>query len=517
MMLPDHNEIIRNRYNKVDLLYSEGIDPYPSKWSPNSSARQIIEKAQDPEQGAAYVESAPEVAIGGRIMTIRHMGKASFLHLKDDGATIQIYIKRDELLDPEQDWTLFKERLDMGDLVGVQGKVFRTRTGELSIQARILVLLTKAVRPLPEKWHGLQDKETRYRQRYVDLISNESVRETFIQRSRVISALRRHLEELGYLEVETPMMHPILGGAAARPFQTHHNALGIPLFLRIAPELYLKRLTVGGMDRVFEINRNFRNEGLSVRHNPEFTMLELYTAYFNYHDTMDLTEQAIQTVARQVFDRTVFSWNGHDIGLGDPFERMTYLDAIRRFVPGLAGAPLSWSADPQTTRPILEGVLGHLPSELRETHRLLEFVFETHVESHLVQPTFVTEFPKASSPLAKAKPGDPAVADRFELFAGCMELANGYSELNDPRLQWESFSAQGAARDRGDEEACQMDEDYVRALEYGMLPCSGLGIGIDRLVMILTGAASIRDVILFPLMKPEVWAPEPFESEEMPS
>jgi lysyl-tRNA synthetase class 2 len=514
-MLSDHNEIIRNRYSKADQLRERGIDPYPTKWSPDTSAAAIRKLAEDPQFGPAYVERAPEVAIGGRIMTIRVMGKAAFFHLKDNGTIIQAYIKRDAV--PADNWTLFKEFLDMGDLVGIQGFVFRTKTGELSIHVRSLVLLAKSVRPLPEKWHGLQDKETRYRQRYVDLIANDEVRQVFVQRGTLLRETRRFLEERDYLEVETPMMHPILGGAAARPFATHHNALGMPLYLRIAPELYLKRLTVGGLDRVFEINRNFRNEGLSIRHNPEFTMLELYTAYFDYKDTMALTENLIREVALKVFQTTEFSWNGFDISFQQPFAKMTYLGSIEQAFPQLGRGQVSWEATPEETRALLEPVVGPLPSQARLTHQMLEFVFEHHVENRLIQPTFITEFPAASSPLAKASPERPAVAERFELFLGTMEIANGYSELNDPKRQYECFLDQVSQREGGNEEACQMDEDYIRALEYGMVPCSGLGIGMDRLTMVLTGAPSIRDVILFPLMKPEVRQEETEDSQSSES
>lgn len=492
-MLSDHNDIIENRYQKADRLREENIDPFPTKWDPTHTSDEIRSNSEK------MIESGEAVRVAGRIMTVRHMGKASFFHLKDNGGRIQVYLKKDQV--GEEDYRLFKEFADMGDIAGVEGTVFVTRTGELSVQARSFSLLSKSMRPLPEKWHGLTDKETRYRQRYVDLIVNDEVRDTFCLRSRIISAIRNHLTDLGYLEVETPMMHPIAGGAAARPFVTHHNALGMPLYLRIAPELYLKRLTVGGLDKTFEINRNFRNEGLSTRHNPEFTMLELYTAYWDYRSTMELTEQTIQHVAQKVFGGTQFVWGDHTFDVKAPLERITYLDAIKKHVPALAEADLSWSDPADVTLNKVKGV--YTPEKTGSTAEILTDLFENLVEEHLIQPVFITEFAKAVSPLAKSKPDDPAVAERFELYICGMEIANGYSELNDPREQYARFQEQAAAKAGGDEEATDMDEDYVRALEHGMPPASGLGVGIDRLTMLLTNSPSIRDVILFPLMRPE--------------
>lgn len=492
-MLPDHNEIIENRYQKAERLRSENIDPFVTKWDPSHTSGQV---RADEE---TFIEAKTPVKVAGRIMTIRHMGKASFFHIKDNDGRIQVYLKKD--LIPEADFKVFKEYADMGDIVGVDGTVFITRTGELSIQATSFTLLTKSVRPLPEKWHGLTDKETRYRQRYVDLIVNDEVRDTFVLRSRIVSALRAFLTERGYLEVETPMMHTVVGGATARPFVTHHNALGLPLYLRIAPELFLKRLTVGGLDKVFEINRNFRNEGVSVRHNPEFTMLELYTAYWDYRSTMELTENSIQYVAEKLFGTTKFQFGEQEFDVAAPLTRITYLDAIRKYVPALADTQLSWSDSAETT---LEKIRGSFnPKNKTSTAHMLIEVFEELVEPHLVEAVFITEFPKAVSPLAKSKPDDPLVAERFELYICGMEIANGYSELNDPREQYERFKEQVDAKAKGDEEANDMDEDYIRALEYGMPPTSGLGVGIDRLTMLLTNSPSIRDVILFPLMRPE--------------
>lgn len=492
-MLADHNEIIRNRYAKADALRAENYNPYVNRWVPTHSSGDIREKQDE------LVADKTAVRVAGRIMTIRHMGKASFFHLKDEQGTIQVYIKNG--LVAEADYRIFKEYADMGDIAGIEGEAFITRTGELTVQANSFALLSKSVRPLPEKWHGLKDIETRYRQRYVDLIANDDVRETFVKRSRMVAEMRAYLMGRGYLEVETPMMQRVSGGATAKPFVTHHNALDIDLYLRIAPELYLKRLTVGGMEKIFEINRNFRNEGLSMKHNPEFTMLELYTAYWDYHDTMDLTEAMVRHVAQQVFGSTGFTWGEMTFDLGPAFPRLTYLDAIRKYVPGAENVEMSWSDAPEVTLEKIKPF--HNPEQRASTHGMLIEVFEQRVEKNLVAPVFITEFAKAVSPLAKSKEGDPTVADRFEMYLCGMELANGYSELNDPREQYLRFKEQVEQKAKGDEEAQEMDEDYVRALEYGMPPASGLGVGIDRLAMVMTNSQSIRDVILFPHMKPE--------------
>ena len=492
-MLKDHNEIIRIRYAKADKLREEGVNPYVNRWDPTHSSA-AIKAGQE-----ALIEAKTPVRVAGRIMVIRHMGKASFFHLKDSSGLIQVYLKRDAL--PEEDYRLFKEHSDMGDIVGVSGPLFITRTGELTVQAVSFTFLTKSVRPLPEKWHGLKDTELRYRQRYLDMIVNDEVSQTFVKRSRIVGSMRRFLEERGYLEVETPMMQPIWGGAAARPFKTHHNALDVPLFLRIAPELYLKRLMVGGLEKVFEINRNFRNEGVSTRHNPEFTMMELYTAHWDYRDTMDLTETMIRSIAAEVFAQTKFVWGKHEFDLGEPFARIGYIEAVRRYVPEAADVELRWDDPADETRRKMAPF--HKPEKAVTTAQMIVELFEARVEPNLVQPVFITDFPKENSPLAKARPDDPSVAERFELYICGMEICNGYSELNDPREQYERFRDQVAARAQGDDEAHEMDEDYIRALEYGMPPASGLGVGIDRLVMLMTGSESIRDVILFPLMKPE--------------
>ncbi|MBX7246089.1 MAG: lysine--tRNA ligase [Candidatus Sumerlaeaceae bacterium] len=492
-MLRDHNEIIRNRYQKADRLREEQINPFVNRWVPSHSSADIRGTSEK------LIEEKTKLRVAGRMMTVRHMGKAAFFHLKDGTGHIQIYIKKDIV--PEDQYRIFREYCDTGDIVGVEGEAFITKTGELSILASGFELLTKSVRPLPEKWHGLKDIETRYRQRYVDLIANDEVRDTFVKRSRLVSALRSYLTGRGYLEVETPMMHPISGGATAKPFTTHHNALDMELFLRIAPELYLKRLTVGGLEKTFEINRNFRNEGLSMKHNPEFTMLELYTAYWDYRDTMVLTEETIRHAAREVFETTEFVFGETSFDVGPEFPRMTYLDAIRKYVPGAESTDLNWNDSPEDTLAKMKPF--HTPEFKGPTHQMLVELFDRRVEPQLQQPVFITEFPKANSPLAKSRPDNPAVAERFELFICGMEIANGYSELNDPAEQYERFKDQVEQKAKGDEEAQSMDEDYIRALEYGMPPTSGLGVGIDRLAMLLTNSPTIRDVILFPLMKPE--------------
>lgn len=492
-MLKDHNDIIRNRYARAQELRARGINPYVNRWIPTHSAGAIRANSEQ------LIADHTAVRVAGRVMAIRHMGKASFFHIKDESGQIQVYIKKGTV--PDTDYELFKDFTDMGDIAGVEGEVFVTRTGELTVLASSFALLTKSVRPLPEKWHGLKDVETRYRQRYVDLIANEEVHRTFLLRSRIITAMRSYLVGRGYIEVETPMMHPIAGGTTARPFKTHHNALGMDLYLRIAPELYLKRLTVGGMEKVFEMNRNFRNEGISTKHNPEFTMLEIYTAYWDYNDSIALTEDSIRATAKDVFENLQFDFEGNKIDLEQAFPRLTYLEAISKFVPGAEGAGLSWADDAETTKRKMAPF--HTPQKPGPGFQMIIDLFEERVEPKLVQPTFIIELPKATSPLAKAKPEDPLVAERAELYIATMEISNLYSELNDPLEQYERFKEQVEARARGDEEAHEMDEDYIRALEYGMPPASGIGIGIDRLAMILTGSPSIRDVILFPLMKPE--------------
>jgi lysyl-tRNA synthetase class 2 len=501
--LPDHNDLVRQRYEKVAALRSAGIDPYPSRFEARHLAAELLEK---PEQWEA---SAEVVSAMGRVITIRSFGKAAFFHLRDRSGQIQVYVRKGSVAD--ETYEFFKQQVDNGDLVGVTGKIFKTKTGEWTIEAATLELVTKSVRQLPEKWHGFKDVELRYRQRYVDLIANPEVAEVFRKRSRILSSMRRFLDDSGFMEVETPMMQPLYGGASARPFQTHHNALDMPLYLRIAPELYLKRLVVGGMDRVYEINRNFRNEGVSTQHNPEFTMLELYAGGWNAGVMMDFVEAIIRETAQGALAQTTFEVAGQSVDLKEPFPRVRMVDAVSAKL----GAPVSWES-PFAEVCALAAGKGHVPEDLRKTDDLIVHLFEELCEGDFVRPTFVYEFPKSISPLAKSVAGRPEVADRFELYANRMEIANGYSELNDPREQYERFMEQVERRKGGDMEAVgQIDEDYVRALEYGMVPTAGLGIGIDRLVMLLTGAASIRDVILFPLMKPRAEVPDmPGEESE---
>ena len=461
----------------------------------------------------------PRVVVAGRIMAIRQQGKAGFATLQQDGQRLQIYVRLDAV--GEQGFALYK-LLDLGDHIGVTGYLFRTRTGELTIHVETLTFLAKAMLALPEKFHGLADLELRYRQRYVDLFANLDAREVFVKRAKTLRALRTFFDSRGYLEVETPMMQQIAGGAAARPFATHHNALDMDLFLRIAPELYLKRLVVGGLDRVYEINRNFRNEGVSTQHNPEFTMLEFYQAYANYHDLMDLTEELIAFVAKEVNGTTVTNFNGAEIDLGK-FERLTMREAIIKWWPDGPKRPslddfldrnrlrdvvsetyskgnlYHWSA------PYVLAAFGQIDLDLNTPSipfgKCIAALFEAVAEEHLIQPTIIYEFPTAVSPLSKQKPGDPDWVERFEIYCGGFELGNAFSELNDPVEQKKRFEDQLAQRAAGDDEAHQMDEDYVRALAYGLPPTGGEGIGIDRLVMLLTGSKSIRDVILFPLMR----------------
>ena len=498
----DHERLVRERYEKAEHMRATGRDLFVGRFIPSRHAADIRARQEE------LLESQEEVTIAGRVMAVRRFGKAGFLELRDETDRMQVHVKKDET-DPDG-FELFKQSLDAGDIVGATGPMFITKRGELTVKAKTLTLLTKSMRPLPEKWHGLKDVEQRYRRRYVDLIANPEVRETFRRRSRLIAFIRRFLDERGYIEVETPMMQAICGGAAARPFVTHHNALDMDLYLRIAPELFLKRLIVGGFERVYEINRNFRNEGLSTRHNPEFTMLELYTAWWDYNDTMDLTEELIRETARQNLGRGAFEYQGQAIDLERPFRRVRILDAIAEHLQLPTEHNLAWgleSLDELTRRlgSAAGSKLALTACDASDTpDEALIFTFEEAVEPTLIEPTFVIDFPKSLCPLAKSAAGDPATAERFELFVGGLEMANAYSELNDPAEQLDHFRRQVERRAAGDEEAmADIDRDYVRALEYGMPPCSGLGIGIDRLVMLLTDSPSIRDVILFPLMRPE--------------
>ncbi|MGB0513368.1 MAG: lysine--tRNA ligase [Wenzhouxiangellaceae bacterium] len=496
----DENRLIAERRAKLDELRGGG-NAFPNTFRPEHTAEGLLAEYGDAEnwpQDRLEAEAVP-VVVAGRIMSRRIMGKAAFVHILDgSGARIQLYLRRDDL--PEGVYQHFKH-WDVGDIVGAAGKLMRTRTGELSVHADRLELLVKSLRPLPEKWHGLQDQETRYRQRYVDLIANPEVRQTFVIRARIVRLIREFLEARGFLEVETPMMHHLPGGATARPFVTHHNALDIDLYLRVAPELHLKRLVVGGLERVFEINRNFRNEGVSTRHNPEFTMLEFYWAYADYHDLMDLTETMLREVAGQLgHDGGKVRYQGEEIDFGPAFARKTVEEAVLEHQPELDAAELR---DSETLRRICTELGIRTETEWGWGKLLLE-IFEHTVEESLVQPTFITGYPTEVSPLSRRNDADPEITDRFELFIAGREIANGFSELNDSEDQAERFRAQVAARDSGDAEAMHFDADYIRALEYGMPPTGGEGIGIDRLVMLFTDSASIRDVLLFPYLRPEV-------------
>jgi len=492
---PDDNELIRLRREKLDTLRSRGTDPFGGRYPVTQWAHGLAERlgnANDEE-----LKGFGPVSLAGRIVAIRHHGKTCFAHLMDQTGRIQLYARADGLGD---EYARFVE-LDMGDFVGVTGEMFRTRTGELTVAVKTFAFLAKSLRPLPEKWHGLRDVETRYRQRYVDLLVNEEVRTIFVLRARLVAAIRKFLDARGFLEVETPMMQPIPGGAIARPFKTHHNALGMDLYLRIAPELYLKRLVVGGLERVYEINRNFRNEGVSTQHNPEFTMLEFYQAYADYTDLMDLTEALFTELAQSIRGTLRLTWGEHAIDLTPPWRRLGFFD-------GLTDA-LGIDVTPRTDAVTLRRAASAHGIQLAEgpPWKLWKALFEERVEPTLVQPTFVVDFPIELSPLAKKKRDNPALVDRFELFVGRRELANAYSELNDPIDQLARFREQGELLARGDAEAHWLDEDYVRALEYGMPPAAGEGIGIDRLVMLFADAPSIREVILFPHLRPEAAPP----------
>ena len=502
------NEQVARRREKLAALREAG-NPYPNDFRPTASAADVRGECEGLDDDA--LASRPPFRIAGRMMTRRVMGKASFAHLQDGSGRLQLYVRRDDL--PDGAYREFRG-WDLGDLVGAEGVAFRTRTGELSLRVSALRLLAKALRPLPEKFHGLTDRETRYRRRYLDLIMNEEARETFRTRTRVVEFVRRFFIERGFLEVETPMMQPLAGGAVARPFETWHHALDMPLYLRIAPELYLKRLVVGGFERVFEINRNFRNEGLSTRHNPEFTMLEFYQAYADYRALMDLTEVLLRSLAGEEARRRregggggehdgngggpVIEWQGSRIDFGPPFERMSVRDAVLRHAAGVEAEDLD---DPLRIGEAARARGIPLDRDAGPGKALVE-LFEHEVEPRLVAPTFITHYPIEVSPLSRRSDDDPSVADRFELFIGGREIANGFSELNDPDDQAERFREQARQRTAGDDEAMVYDEDYVTALEYGMPPTAGEGIGIDRLVMLFTGAASIRDVILFPHLRP---------------
>jgi len=493
-MTEEHEQIIQRRA-KLTQLREIGT-AFPNDFRRNVMAAELHAR-YDGMSGEELEAEPVRVAVAGRMMSRRIMGKASFAHLQDMSGQIQLFLQRDSL--PEGVYNEGFKKWDVGDILGVEGVLFQTKTGELSIKVDAARLLTKSLRPLPEKYHGLTDQEQKYRQRYVDLIMSEATRTTFRIRSRIVNGIREFLIERGFLEVETPMMQAIPGGALARPFRTFHNALDMDLFLRIAPELYLKRLVVGGFEKVFEINRNFRNEGLSTRHNPEFTMLEFYEAYADYHELMDLTEAMLRKLAQDLLGSTTVHYQGQDYDFGKPFARMTVKEAILAHNPDIEADDLDnpdalWKIAKSKGVEVKEGYgIGKLQLE----------VYEKTVESRLMDPTFITAYPVEVSPLSRRNDDDPSVADRFELIIGGREIANGFSELNDPEDQAERFRRQVEEKEAGDEEAMHFDADYIRALEHGMPPTAGEGIGIDRLVMLFTDSPSIRDVLLFPHMRPE--------------
>jgi lysyl-tRNA synthetase, class II len=495
------NELVRRRQEKLRALRAAGVDPFGTRFPVSHWAGPLHARwdaaLEDELRGAG------PVSIAGRVTSIRHHGRSCFAHIFDQTGTIQLYARADVLGDAYAGFT----DLDVADFVGVTGDLMRTRTGELTVQVKAWTFLSKSVRPLPEKWHGLRDVETRYRQRYVDLLANPGVREVFRLRTRLIQTVRAFLDARGFLEVETPVMQPIPGGAAARPFATHHNALDIPLFLRIALELHLKRLVVGGFDRVYEIGRIFRNEGVSTQHNPEFTMLEFYQAYADYGDLMELTEALFAELGQKLIGGLTLTYQGVRIDLTPPWPRLRYLEAVAEAI-GVGPDELrdrerirAAAREAAGRRGLDAGAWGR--GAATPAYQMWKEVFETFVEPTLVQPTFVIDFPTEISPLARQKRDDPSLVDRFELFVARMEVANAYTELNDPLEQRRRFEQQRHAREAGDEEAHRLDEDYIRALEYGLPPTAGEGIGIDRLTMLFADRPSIRDVILFPLLRPE--------------
>lgn len=486
------NDLLTVRRNKLDELRRMGIDPFGKKYERTHTAKEIAD-AYDDKSKEELEELKVQVRIAGRIMQKREMGKAGFVHIQDISGKIQVYIRKDTVGDVKYEaFTL----LDIGDIIGLQGTVFKTKTGETTVKVNELEVLTKSLYPLPEKFHGLKDVETRYRQRYVDLIMNPDVRETFIARSKIIQSIRRHLDSRGYLEVETPTMHTIPGGASARPFITHHNALDMQLYMRIAIELHLKRLIVGGLDKVYEIGRVYRNEGISTRHNPEFTMIELYEAYADFHDIMELTEDLIVHAAHEVLGTTEITYQGKPVSLSKPWKRISMVEAVKEVI----GIDFSKVMSDEEAHQLAKKHKVPVEPNMTFGHIVNQF-FETFVEETLIEPTFVFGHPVAISPLAKKNEQDPRFTDRFELFIVAREHANAFTELNDPIDQRERFEAQLKEREQGNDEAHMMDDDFLRALEYGMPPTGGLGIGIDRLVMLLTDSPSIRDVLLFPLMR----------------
>ncbi len=492
----DEQEQIKQRRSKLTELRENTI-AFPTDFRRNVIAGELLARYNDKTKEELEAEPL-RVIVAGRIMTRRIMGKASFVHIQDMSGKIQLYVTRDHL--PEGFYNEQFKHWDIGDIVGAEGVLFKTQTGELSIKVDVIRLLTKALRPLPEKFHGISDSEIKYRQRYLDLIMSEQTRQTFLIRSKIVAYIRQFLIERDFLEVETPMMQVIPGGATARPFMTYHNALDMDMYLRIAPELYLKRLVVGGFERVFEINRNFRNEGLSTRHNPEFTMLEFYQAYAEYHDLMDLTEAMLRGIAQEVVGQPVITYQGEQYDFGQPFVRMTVEESILHFNPDL-------TVDDISTREAAVKVAEKLHLPVKDSYGLGKIqieIFEKTVESRLMNPTFITAYPVEVSPLARRNDDNPHITDRFEFFVGGREIANGFTELNDAEDQAARFMQQVADKEAGDDEAMHFDADYITALEHGMPPTAGEGIGIDRLVMLFTDAPSIRDVLLFPHMRPKL-------------
>jgi lysyl-tRNA synthetase class 2 len=488
----DINELIEQRIKKVSDLREMGVKPYGDPFDASDHASDLQSKYGGVSKEALEAEHV-FCSVAGRILTMRDFGKAAFAHVQDSTGKIQIYMKRDVLGDKHA----VLKKLDIGDIIGVKGRLFRTKTNELTVEVENFSLLTKSIRPLPEKWHGLKDVETRYRQRYIDLIVNPEVRENFAKRSLIIKAVRDFLETRGFIEVETPMMHQIPGGATAKPFKTHHNALGTDLYLRIAPELYLKRLLVGGYERVYELNKNFRNEGISAKHNPEFSMLEFYIAYRDYNFLMSLTEELFSYVAIKAAGSLKVPYGDTEIDLTPPWPRIPMLKALEN-----SGVPSEIFSDAEKAKAWARASNVDIPPG-SSMGKILDEIFKEKVEPFLIQPTFIVDHPVELSPLAKRKSDNPSLVERFELFISAREIANAFSELNDPFDQRERFLEQVKAKQAGDEEAHEMDEDFLRALETGMPPAAGEGIGIDRLVMLLTNSHSIRDVVLFPQLKPE--------------
>ena len=486
------NELIEQRLKKLEELRQEGIDPFGGSYYAEDHASELLNKFDSASRET--LETSPvSCSLAGRIVSMRDFGKAAFAHIQDVTGKIQIYLKKDILREKQN----LLKKLDIGDIVGLKGRLFRTKTNELTVEVEDFVFLSKSLRPLPEKWHGLKDVETRYRQRYVDLIVNTEVRQTFAKRSSIIKAVRDFLESRDFIEVETPMMQQIPGGATAKPFKTHHIALGVDLYLRIAPELYLKRLLVGGLERVYELNRNFRNEGISTKHNPEFTMLEFYIAYRDYNFLMSLTEELITYVAQRTMGTLQIPYGDTTIDLTPPWPRIPMLEALLQ-----KGIPTDVLNDREKAKEWAKAHSIEIEGDV-SLGKILDEIFKEFIEPGLVQPTFITDYPVEISPLAKKKQGNPELTERFELFIASQEIANAFSELTDPIDQSERFMKQVEEKAKGDEEAHRMDEDFIRALEYGMPPAAGEGIGIDRLVMVLSNSQSIRDVILFPQLKPE--------------